>query len=129
MGFSLLAYLLLAVSGLRIRHQRTTDHAYESWLRPTHILLGGTLVILVLGLLAIGIVGTLGHYGSLGHSTHLPVGLIVVGLTLLSVWSARRIALGLPGARSLHIGINITLLVGFLFVLSTGWSVVQKYLP
>jgi len=129
MGLSLLVYLLLAVSGLRMRGQRQTSHPYDAWLRPLHIVSGLTLVTLVLGLLAIGIVGTLGHYGSLGHSAHLPTGLIVVGLTLLSAWSGRRIALGQPWARSLHIGINATLLVGFLVVLSTGWTVVQKYLP
>lgn len=129
MGLSLLFYGLLAFSGLKMRHHRQRVHAYETWLRPFHILSGIVLVALVLGLLAIGVVGTLGHYGTLGHSTHLPVGLLVVGLTLLSAWSATRIGLGRPGARSLHITINLSLLVGFLFVLATGWSVVQKYLP
>lgn len=87
------------------------------------------MVGLVLLLLAIGIVGTLGHFGTLGHSSHLPVGLLVVGLVLLSAWSATKIGANQPWARSLHIGTNITLFVGFLWVSLTGWSVVQKYLP
>nr|WP_277874378.1 DUF4079 domain-containing protein [Leptolyngbya sp. FACHB-8] len=129
MGLSLLFYGLLAFSGIRMRSYRQRIRSYDAWLRPFHILSGIVLLALVLGLLAIGIVGTLGEYGTLGHSAHLPIGLLVVGLTLLSAWSATRIGLGEPGARSLHITINLTLLLGFLFVLATGWSVVQKYLP
>lgn len=87
------------------------------------------MVSLVLLLLAIGIVGTLGHFGSLGHSSHLPAGLIVVGLVLLSAGSAILISPQRTWARSLHIGTNIILLVGFLWVSLTGWGVVQKYLP
>ncbi|MDJ0552711.1 MAG: DUF4079 domain-containing protein, partial [Microcystis sp. M49637_WE12] len=33
-----------------------------------------------------------------------------------------------PLARSLHIGTNLLLFLGFLFVTLTGWDVVQKYL-
>lgn len=87
------------------------------------------MVALVLLLLAIGIVGTLGHFGTLGHSSHLPVGLAVVGLVLLSAGSATQISAKRAWARSLHIGTNIALFVGFLWVSLTGWIVVQKYLP
>ena len=99
------------------------------WLLKLHYYVGGTMVGLVLLLLVVGIVGTLGHFGSLGHSPHLFAGLTVVGLVLLSAGSATQISAKQPWARSLHIGTNITLFVGFLWVLLTGWSVVQKYLP
>jgi hypothetical protein len=89
---------------------------------------GGSLVLLVLLLLAIGIVGTLGHFGSLGHSSHLPAGLFVVGLVLLSAISAIFIN-SQPWMRSLHIGTNIILFLGLVWVSLTGWDVVQKYLP
>ena len=46
------------------------------------------MVALVILLLAIGIVGTLGEYGSLGHSQHLGAGLITVVLVLISAGSA-----------------------------------------
>lgn len=85
--------------------------------------------MLVLVLLGIGIIGTLGYYGSLGHSTHLPAGLSVVSLVLLSAWSATRISPKRPWARSLHLGTNLVLLIGFALVSLTGWGVVQKYLP
>jgi len=129
MGFSLLTYLVLAISGLRIRGWRQSGKPYPEWLRPLHIGLGIGLVSLVLLLLGIGIVGTLGHYGNLGHSAHLPIGLAVSALTLLSAWSASRISVERPWARSLHLGTNAVLFVGFLGVLATGWQVVQKYLP
>lgn len=87
------------------------------------------MVGLVLLLLAVGIVGTLGHFGTLGHSSHLLAGLIVVGLVLLSAGSATQISAKQPWARLLHIGTNVTLLFGFLWVSLTGWSVVQKHLP
>ncbi|MEO1210871.1 MAG: DUF4079 domain-containing protein [Cyanobacteria bacterium J06638_20] len=129
MGLSLLTYLVLAVSGLRIRGQRHANQIYSNWLRPLHIGLGVTLVSLVLLLLGIGLVGTLGHYGTLGHSAHLPIGLAVSATTLFSAWSASRISPERPWARSLHLGTNAVLFVGFLGVLATGWQVVQKYLP
>lgn len=87
------------------------------------------MVGLVLLLLTIGIVGTLGHYGTLNHSSHLPVGLAVVGLVLLSAGSAIQISPQNPWARPLHIGTNLALSVGFISVSLTGWIVVQKYLP
>jgi Protein of unknown function (DUF4079) len=65
----------------------------------------------------------------LGHSAHLPVGLAVVDLTLLSAWSASQISPRRPWARPLHIGVNVTLFLGFALVSLTGWLVVQKYLP
>lgn len=129
MGLSLLAYLLLAVTGIWMFRARQTLSSKPSWLRSLHYIIGGSMVGLVLLLLAIGIVGTLGHFGTLGHSSHLPVGLAVVGLVLLSAGSATQIDAKRTWARSLHIGTNIALFVGFLWVSLTGWSVVQKYLP
>ncbi len=129
MGISLLAYLLLALSGGWIVYARRNQKQRPSWLRPLHYWLGGSLVVLVLLLLAIGVVGTLGHYGNLGHSSHLPAGLSVVCLVLFSAWSATQISPKHPWARPLHVGANITLLVGFTVVSLTGWTVVQKYLP
>lgn len=129
MGLSLLAYLLLAVTGIWMLRARQTCSSRPSWLRSLHYYVGGSMVGLVLLLLVVGIVGTLGHFGSLGHSSHLFAGLTVVGLVLLSAGSATQISVKQPWARSLHIGTNITLFVGFLWVLLTGWNVVQKYLP
>jgi len=85
-------------------------------------------VLLVLLLLGIGVVGTLGEYGGLGHSVHLPAGLTVVALTLASAWCASRISPQRPWARKAHLTINGILLVAFITVTATGWSVVQKYL-
>jgi len=129
MGFSLFAYLLLAVSGGLILYARLNKKPRPQWLRPFHYWVGSGMVALVLLLLAIGVVGTLGHYGSLGHSAHLPAGLTVVSLVLFSAWSATQISPKRLWARPLHVGINITLFVGFVVVSLTGWSVVQKYLP
>lgn len=129
MGLSLLAYVLLAVTGSGLFYSRSTDRPRPEWLRSLHFGIGGTMIVLVLFLLAIGIVGTLGHFGSLGHSSHLPAGLIVVGLTLLSGWSATQISSERPWARLMHVGTNLVLLVGFVLVSLTGWIVVQKYLP
>jgi hypothetical protein len=87
------------------------------------------MVGLVLLLLGIGLIGTIGYYGDLGHSAHLPAGLTVVSLTLLSAWSATQISPKRPWARSLHISTNAVLFLGFAIVSWTGWTVVQKYLP
>lgn len=129
MGFSLLAYVLLATTGSWMWLARQQRQSRPGWLRPFHFVTGGTMVLLVLLLLAIGLVGTVGHYGSLGHSWHLPAGLITVALTLLSAWSATQISPQRPWARLLHIGTNAVLFVGFAIVSLTGWVVVQKYLP
>lgn len=129
MGLSLLTYLVLAATGIWMLRSRQTHSPRPSWLRSLHYIIGGSMVGLVLLLLAIGIVGTVGHFGSLGHSLHLIAGLTVVGLVLLSAGSATQISAKRPWARSLHIGTNITLFVGFVWVSLTGWSVVQKYLP
>lgn len=87
------------------------------------------MAALVLLLLAIGIVGTIGHYGSLGHSWHLLAGFAVVDLVFVSVWSAVQIGPTRPWARPIHIGTNFILLVALAWVSLTGWEVVQKYLP
>jgi cytochrome b561 len=132
MGLSLLAYLLLTVTGWWMFQAGTnfnSDNSQLSWLRQLHYTIGGSMVLLVLLLLAIGIVGTLGHFGSLGHSQHLTAGLIVVGLTLLSAGSATLISPNRNWARSLHVGTNVILFICFLWVSLTGWVVVQKYLP
>ncbi|HCF29179.1 MAG TPA: DUF4079 domain-containing protein [Cyanobacteria bacterium UBA11049] len=129
MGLSLLAYLLLAVTGIWMFQTRKTRNPRHQGLRSLHYAIGGSMVLLVLLLLAIGIVGTLGHFGSLGHSQHLVAGLAVVGLVLISAGSATQISAKRTWARSLHVGTNIILFIGLLWVSVTGWSVVQKYLP
>jgi Protein of unknown function (DUF4079) len=129
MGLSLAAYVLLAISGGWMFYSRRTHQIKPSWLRSLHYIIGSIMVGLVLLLLTIGIVGTLGHYGSLNHSSHLPVGLAVVGLVLISAGSAIQISTHNPWARPLHIGTNMILFFGFALVSLTGWLVVQKYLP
>jgi hypothetical protein len=129
MGFSLFAYLLLAVTGTWMFYDRHTKQPRPKWLRPVHLAVGVGMATLVILLLGIGVVGTLGYYGNLGHSAHLPAGLAVVTLVLVSVGSGLQISPKRPWARPLHIGTNVTLLAGFAIVLLTGWTIVQKYLP
>ncbi len=129
MGLSLLAYVLLCVTGLALFSGRQSHRPQPLWLRSLHPIIGWVMVSLVLLLLAIGIVGTLGHFGSLGHSGHLIAGLSVVFLVLLSAGSAVLISSQRDWARAIHVGTNIALLVGFTWVSWTGWQVVQKYLP
>lgn len=128
MGLSLTVYGLLALSGGTLFYTRQGKRDRPNWLRPTHYVLGGILVTLVLLLLGIGVIGTLGEFGQLGHSVHLPAGLIVVSLTLASAWSATRISPARPWARKVHLTLNGILLVAFVVVTATGWQVVQKYL-
>lgn len=129
MGLSLLAYLMLAITGMQIFLFRQIKQPRPIWLKQVHYIIGISLVSLVLLLLAIGIVGTLGHYGSLGHSSHLIAGLATVLLVLLSAGSATQINYHRPWVRWIHIGINFVLLGVFIWVSLTGWDVVQKYLP
>jgi Protein of unknown function (DUF4079) len=137
MGLSLLAYLLLAVTGFWMFRARTSSQQAfaiplpggDRQVRSLHYIMGICMVSLVLLLLGIGVIGTLGHFGSLGQSSHLLAGLIVVALVLLSAGSATQISTRRPWARPLHIGTNIILFVGFAWVSLTGWIVVQKYLP
>lgn len=128
MGFTLAAYLVLAFSGGWSLIRRQQRQSQPAWLRSVHIGAGISLLGLVLLLLAIGLVGTLGHYGSLGHSSHFAAGFAVLELCLLSAWSAVQIHRR-PWARSLHLGTNAVLLLALAWVSLTGWSVVQKYLP
>ncbi len=128
MGLAIAAYLLQAISGGWIYYTRTSRTLRPSWLRFFHYVTGIVMVLLVFILLIIGLVGTIGHYGSLVHSSHFAAGLIVVALVSLSAWTSSKISHQRPWARSLHIGINIILLAGFIFVSLTGWEVVQKYL-
>jgi hypothetical protein len=120
MGLTIAAYLIQAVTGSGLL-------LGARWVRSLHIGTGIAIAVLVLILLGIGIVGTLGHYGSLGHSSHLWSGLAVVELVFLSAWSAVQIP-NQPWARSLHIGVNFLLCLGLIWVSITGWQVVQKYL-
>jgi hypothetical protein len=129
MGLSLFAYGLLAVSGVNMGYRRLAGERRPAWLRPLHLAIGAILVGLVLLLLAIGLVGTIGHYGSLGHSSHLFAGVSVVFLVLVAAVSGLSIHPEQPLARPLHIGTNLLLLLGFIYVSLTGWTVVQKYLP
>jgi hypothetical protein len=128
MGGAIAFYLLLLVSGAFMFYGRVVKIGRPAWLRNAHYFGGIIIVFLVMLLLAIGLVGTVGHYGSLGHSPHLWSGLLVVGLTSLSAWSANQISAHNHWARSLHITINACLGVGLIYVSWTGWSVVQKYL-
>lgn len=129
MGLSLSAYLLLAISGGWMFYSRQEKKRRPKWLRPLHYVVGGGMVFLVLLLLAVGLIGTIGHYGNLGHSVHLPAGLTVVTLVIISAVSATQISIEKPWARSLHIATNIILFFGFAAVSASGWVVVQKYLP
>lgn len=130
MGLSLTSYGILAILGLWWRSQRKAIGVVpHRWVRTLHYGLGWVLVTLILVLLAVGLIGTLGHYGSLGHSWHLPAGLTVVGLTLMSAWSASQIHPKRPWARPLHLRLNFALAVALVLVTISGWTVVQKYLP
>jgi len=129
MGFSLAVYSCLAITGAWMFYRRRSRQKRTPWLRRLHYSLGGAMVTLVLVLLMIGLVGTLGHYGSLGHSIHLPTGLLVVSFVLLSAWSATRISPKRPWAYPLHISLNGLLFGALVLVSLTGWAVVQKYLP
>lgn len=129
MGLSILAYLLLAMTGIWMFSRRQQRLRRPRWLPGLHFIIGGSLVGLVLLLLGIGIVGTLGYYGTLGHSAHLSAGLTVVGLVLLSACSAMQISPQRPWARTVHLSANAVLFLGLAWVSWTGWLVVQKYLP
>jgi hypothetical protein len=129
MGLTLVGYGLLAITGGVLFYTRRQTQDRSAWLRPLHIALGTTIVVLVLALLTIGLVGTLGEYGTLGHSVHLLFGLTVVGLVLASAWSASRIGPERPWARSLHVSLNGVLGLALVAVGLSGWQVVQKYLP
>ena len=127
-SWSIVAYFLLAISGIFMFNRRRSKRPRPKWLRSFHLITGSIMTTLVILLLGIGIVGTIGHYGSLGHSQHLFAGVLVVGLVLVSAFSATQISPLRPWARSLHIGSNTLLFGGFLWVGLTGWHVVQKYL-
>jgi Protein of unknown function (DUF4079) len=129
MGLTLTGYALLAITGVVLFYTRSKSQERSAWLRPLHIVLGTGVVSLVLVLLAIGVIGTLGEYGRLGHSVHLLFGLTVVVLVLASAWSASRIAVERPWARSLHVSLNGALGVALAAAGLSGWQVVQKYLP
>ena len=127
MGLSLTAYMGLLLSGLWIWGRVKLPP--PPWVRTVHLTLGTLMLLLVLGLLAIGIIGTLGEHGSLGHSSHIIAGLTVVLLMVSSSWSATQIIANRPWARRVHKVINGILGLALLWVLATGWVVVQPYLP
>ncbi len=128
MGLSLTVYVGLLLTGSGIWYTRSNQKPQPTWLRLLHIVLGGVLVALVLLLLSIGIIGTLGEHGSLGHSWHLGAGLLVVSLVLASTAAASQIWRG-DWVRSLHVAINALLFFAFAAVSYSGWTVVQQYLP
>ncbi len=70
MGCSVFAYLILAITGGWMLYSRKNQQPRPKGLRTLHYFVGGGMVCLVLALLAIGLVGTLGYYGSLGHSIY-----------------------------------------------------------
>jgi ABC-type amino acid transport system permease subunit len=129
MGLTITGYFLLALTGGGLAYTRLSKNPPSAWLRPLHIAMGVGTVALVLVLLFIGIVGTLGEYGSLGHSWHLPLGLLVVALVVSSAWSASRISVERPWARKLHVTLNGALGLALAGAGLSGWQVVQKYLP
>lgn len=135
MGLAVACYLLLALLGAVMTAQRWQGSRLQlglsrSWLRRLHMGLGIAMVGLIVLLLAIGIVGTLGHFGSLGHSWHLPAGLIVVALTLASAGTAWHYSRSAQvWAREIHVAINLALGGALVAVGISGWLVVQKYLP
>lgn len=128
MGFSLTVYTSLLLTGSFVWYRRSRQQLQPGWLRSLHVVLGGILVALVLLLLSIGIIGTLGEHGSLGHSWHLGAGVLVVSLVLASMGAASQIARR-DWARSLHVTINACLFFAFAVVSYSGWIVVQQYLP
>ncbi|UFP92567.1 DUF4079 domain-containing protein [Gloeobacter morelensis] len=128
MGLSLAVYAVLAASGLWVLTRRPGGRGGRA-VRRLHLGAGVVLVSLTLLLLGIGVVGTLGRFGSLGHSPHLGSGLFVVALVSTCAWTARQMFRGRRWAKPLHLGAGSLLLVGFAAVLATGWQVVQKYLP
>ncbi len=129
MGLSMTAYFILAISGSALWKYRQDKKQCPQWLRPFHWIIGSIMVTLVVILLSIGLVGTIGEHGSLGHSIHLPAGLLVVTLVGLSAWSSTQIHPSRPWARTLHRNLNIGLFFAFCFVGLSGLSVVQQYLP
>ena len=128
MGFTLVSYSLLFLSGGKILSSRLNLSRSWNWVKLFHLVMGVSLIFLVLLLLGIGLVGTVGHYGDLGHSSHLWAGLAVVFLVIVSGWSATNIFMGRAWARKVHLIVNALLMGGLIFVSWTGWSVVQKYL-
>lgn len=129
MGLSMTAYFILTASGIALWKFRQEQKQRPKWLRPFHWITGSIMATLVVILLSIGLVGTIGEHGSLGHSIHLPAGLLVVTLVGLSAWSSTQIHPSRPWARKLHVNLNIGLFFAFCFVGLSGLSVVQQYLP
>ncbi len=129
MGLSLAVYLALLSTGSQLLWGRQARQPRPPLLRTVHLGLGFALVALVFLLLGIGVVGTLGHYGTLGHSWHLTFGLAVVSLVVVSAASALSIHPSRPWARPTHLVINGLILLTLMGVSWTGWGVVQKYLP
>ncbi|MGB8700247.1 MAG: DUF4079 domain-containing protein, partial [Thermosynechococcaceae cyanobacterium] len=123
------AYSALALTGWGMYRTRRTQSVQPLWWRIVHVLFGISLLALVIELLAVGVIGTLGHYGHLGHSIHWVAGITVVAIALGSALVALQIRRGKPWARMLHVRLNLLLGIALLWVLGSGWVVVQKYLP
>jgi len=128
MGFAIFFYVILAVSGASFILLRNRQINRPKWLRPLHQIIGFTMVFLILSLLSIGLIGTIGYYGNLWHSIHLPAGIVIVILSLSSAWSSTKINPHNPWAKKLHITLNIGLFFAFILVGLSGWTIVQKYL-
>jgi hypothetical protein len=122
MGLTIAAYLLDVITGIGL----LAPHR-PTWIRSLHEWIGLLMIGLILVLLGIGLVGTIGHYGSLGHSSHLWAGITVVELSFLSAWSGVQIPHQV-WARPVHWGVNVVLAIALIWVSITGWDVVQKYL-
>ena len=87
MGLSLVAYAILALTGIWMLRSKSRDgdnNAFLNWmwrignwdnLLKFHYFIGWCMVSLVMLLLFIGIIGTLGHFGTLGQSSHLFAGI------------------------------------------------------
>lgn len=122
MGLTIAAYLFDLITGMGLLVPQRPN-----WVKSLHVSIGVGMVVLILVLLGIGLVGTIGHYGSLGHSSHLWAGMTVVELSFLSAWSGVQIP-DRAWARPVHWGVNVVLCVALVWVSITGWEVVQKYL-
>jgi|GEM_PF-1329119 len=131
MTLAVFLYIGLGVLGIALRRLRLRHgEASWGWLRYIHYGLGITLVLTILELMTIGILGASTYEGTAGHSSHLPAGLLVAGLTLGSAWAASRVHPKRPWARPLHVSINGMLFLALSAVSWTGWTVLQdNYIP
>ncbi|KAI9129335.1 DUF4079 domain-containing protein [Acaryochloris sp. CCMEE 5410] len=131
MTLAVCLYLGLCILGFFLRKYRLKHgHAAWGWLRYLHYGLGITFVLNILELMTFGIIGANIYDGTEGHSPHLPAGLFIAGLAIISAWSASRVHPKRPWARPLHVSLNGLVFVALILVSWTGWSVLQEnYIP